>query len=256
MRSTAARYYADLARGFHARADGGGVDAAQKLVRLLLAAASHVDRCTQLGAPQALLWYALVWDSDKAAISIAVECMQIVVLCLQTSHLNGPDGLQVQALALQLGGRLLRPHSKARAAGDEMPREFILHLWRGTGFLEPAARGFCRDAVKELRLHVGVAAVQAARAASKESIPWARLVLDDTRVIQQQEAAVVACSHQNTAWQALWATCFQASHQQSLVARAGRAYSSSKFSSFGETGRAQDASGNPTARIERRTFGT
>ena len=32
VRSTAARYYADLARGFHARADGGGVDAAQKLV--------------------------------------------------------------------------------------------------------------------------------------------------------------------------------------------------------------------------------
>ena len=45
----------------------------------------------------------LSWEPD-ADLS-ALDVFQVVVLCLQTSH--GPEGLPAQALALQLGGRLL-----------------------------------------------------------------------------------------------------------------------------------------------------
>jgi len=152
LRTEAARYYAELMQGFSTKAGGIGATCAKKLLHHLFAAASHVDRRRQFGALEALRRCALQWAADGRAIEAAVESMRVVVLCLQASHLDGPEGLPTEALALQLGSRLLDSLVKAGTAGgqEELPHALLLQLWQGAGQLEPAVRGFCRGALRRL----------------------------------------------------------------------------------------------------------
>jgi hypothetical protein len=150
LRSTAARYYSDLIRAHESRPGGAGANVAKRLLQHLLAAASHVDRPTQLGALQALLWSALHWEAETSCTPAVLQTLQIVIQCLRTSHMD-PQGLPTEIAATQLGKRLLRPLLKIDPASSySLLSGLQMDLWKGAGCLEPAARRFCRDALLQL----------------------------------------------------------------------------------------------------------
>eukprot|EP00439_Symbiodinium_sp_Y106_P015254 s739_g2.t1 len=105
LRYTAAQLFAELLVALQTKADKSG--AAKRLLSHLLAAACHVDRRMQMAALRALRssWCSFSWDGHEASLP-AGEVMQVAILCLQTSHLDGPGGLAAQVPLLRFSRAL------------------------------------------------------------------------------------------------------------------------------------------------------
>lgn len=189
LRSRAARFYSELMVKHDRRAGGMGAKVSKQLLQHLLAAVSHVDKCKQSGALQALSWCCFFWEAERdggdletRAAEAAAESLRTVVMCLQTSHHASDSRGAIESLALQVGSRLLNILARAQeprkgeGAGSlvavVMPGLLLLQLWRGVGSPEPAARGFCREALLRLRMPGTVAAGQPIDVVAAISHPW------------------------------------------------------------------------------------
>eukprot|EP00929_Paragymnodinium_shiwhaense_P072346 TRINITY_DN36721_c0_g4_i1.p1 TRINITY_DN36721_c0_g4~~TRINITY_DN36721_c0_g4_i1.p1 ORF type:complete len:4159 (-),score=1064.84 TRINITY_DN36721_c0_g4_i1:194-12097(-) len=150
VRSSAARYYADLVRLHEVKENGKGWDVAQQLLQHLYAAAVHVEKFTQLGALQALSWCALSWEAEARSFSAVAECLRTVETCLRTAC-SSSDGQPAEKAAAQLGDRLVRTLARDGAGTSLLPEALTLQLWWGASSPEETAREFCRSAL--LRLH-------------------------------------------------------------------------------------------------------
>lgn len=179
LRNIAGRYYADLLILHAGKPAGTGAVVAKRLLQHLLASASHVDGCTQLGALQSMLWCVLAWEADSKSTDAVVETLKVVVHCLHTSN-SDADSLSTANVALQLGRRLVRSLVKADAPYAKPTGELILELWRGAGSPDPTTRTFCREALVQLAPLQALKAsprdaLEAVSVRLKESVAWDRL---------------------------------------------------------------------------------